>query len=81
MTEATYAVQPAAWGNFDGWGCDYAPTIADAYRTAAIWQEMNEGEDMMIFKLLPGGNPIAWVRVYADQQASAVTEQELALLA
>ena len=84
MDQPTYAVQPAAWGNFDGYGCDYAVSIAHAYKIAGIWRSMNErhgqGEDMMIFKILPGGNPIAWVRVYADESVDAVTDEALALL-
>jgi len=39
-----------------------------------------QGEDMMIFKIYPGGNPIAWVRVYADESVDAVTDEALALL-
>jgi len=82
MTEPTFAVQPAAWENFDSYGCDWAINIGHAYKIAAIWQEMGEAQgDMMIYRVTPGGEPIKWVRVYADEQASAVTEQELALLA
>jgi len=80
MDQPTYAVQPAAWGNFDGWGCDYTPTIEDAYKACKIWREMGESGDMMIFRILPGGNPIRWVRVYADESIESVTTQELALL-
>jgi len=42
---------------------------------------MGESGDMMIFRILPGGNPIRWVRVYADESIESVTTQELALLA
>ena len=74
-----FAVQPVAFGNFDEYGADYTPSIAGAYRIAAIRQQEQEG-DMMIWRLTTG-NPIPWVRVYADEQADAVTTQELALLA
>jgi len=74
-----FAVQPTSFGNFDEWGADYTPTIAGAYRIAAIRQQEREG-DQMIWKLTDG-SPIPWVRVYEDEQVSSVTKQELALLA
>lgn len=75
-----FAVQPVAFGNFDEWGADYTPTIAGAYRIAAQWKAAGEEGDLMIWRLTTG-QPIPWVRVYADEQADAVTTQELALLA
>ncbi|AOO11561.1 hypothetical protein Np200711_080 [Cyanophage S-RIM44] len=74
-----FAVQPTCFGaNFDEYGADYTPTIAGAYRIAAIRQQEQEG-DQMIWKLTTG-NPIPWVRVYDDESVSSVTTQELALL-
>jgi len=73
-----FAVQPTSFGTFDEYGADYAPTIAAAYRIAAIRQQEQEG-DQMIWKLTTG-NPIPWVRVYEGEDISSVTTQELALL-
>ena len=39
-----------------------------------------QGEDMMVFKMTPGGDPIPWVRIYADESIDAVTEADLAHL-
>jgi len=74
-----FAVQPTSFVTFDQWGCDYTPTIAGAYRIAAIRQQDGEG-DQMIWKLT-SGEPVAWVRVYDGEDISSVTTQELALLA
>ena len=74
-----FAVQPTSFGTFDEWGADYTPTIAGAYRIAAIRQQEREG-DQMIWRLTEG-NPIPWVRVYENENVSSVTTQELALLA
>ena len=35
--------------------------------------------DQMIWKMT-AGDPIKWVRVYADEQVSAVTDEELSYL-
>jgi len=67
MTKPTFAVQPAAWGNFDSYGCDWAVDMSHAYKIAALWQEMNHGEEMMIWRVTPGGDPIRWVRVHKDE--------------
>ena len=74
-----FAVQPTSFGTFDEHGADYTPTIAGAYRIAAIRQQEQEG-DQMIWRLT-SGQPIPLVRVYEDENISSVTEQELALLA
>ena len=74
-----FAVQPAAWGKFDERGADYTPTIAGAYRIASVWRAKYLGEDMMIWKMT-SGDPIRWVRVYADERIDAVTTDALALL-
>lgn len=66
MTEPTFAVQPAAWGKFDSYGCDWVINMSHAYKIAGIWQEMNQGGDMMIWRVTPGGEPIRWVRVAGD---------------
>ena len=80
MTEPTFAVQPVAWDKFDSYGCDWAINISHAYKIAGVWQEMNDGEDMMIWRVYPGADPIAWVRVYADESVDTVTDDALALL-
>ena len=80
MTEPTFAVQPAAWGKFDSYGCDWAINISHAYKIAAIWQEAFKDGDMMIWRVTPGGEPIRWVRVYEDDSIDAVTDDALALL-
>lgn len=38
--------------------------------------------DMMIWRVTPGGEPIRWVRVYADESVDvmSLSEQELDLL-
>jgi len=48
--------------------------------TVSLPSGLATGEgDQMIWRLT-SGQPIAWVRVYADEQVGSVTEQELALL-
>ena len=37
--QTAFAVQPAAFGSFDEWGCDWATDIDHAYRLAAILGE------------------------------------------
>ena len=39
-----FAVQPTSFGTFDEHGADYTPTIAGAYRIAAIRQQEQEGD-------------------------------------
>ena len=73
-----FAVQPVSFGSFDEWGADYTPTIAAAYRIAGQRQADGEG-DQMIWRLTTG-EPIAWVRVYADESVDSVTPEALALL-
>ena len=80
MTQPTFAVQPVSWQTFDGYGCDYAPTIEAAYNTAKNWLQLRDDGDMMIFRINPGATPIAWVRVYANESIDNVTDEELALL-
>jgi len=79
-TMPTFAVQPAAWDKFDSYGCDWAINISHAYKIAGIWRETFNDGDMMIWRVTPGGEPIRWVRVYADESVDSVTDQELALL-
>ena len=67
MTQPTFAVQPADWGKFDSYGCDWAVDMSHAYKIAALWQSMNHGEEMMIWRVTPGGDPIRWVRVHEDE--------------
>ena len=56
------AIQPAAWGTFDQWGCEWAKDMSHAYSLAA-----QLGEDAMIWKCPAKGNPMAWVKVKADE--------------
>jgi|TARA_B100002019_G_scaffold280562_1_gene283643 hypothetical protein len=69
-----WAVQPAAWFNFDEHGAVYCADISTAYTVAG--QQLDRHGDQMIWKMT-AGDPIRWVRVYADEQVSAVTVQEL----
>jgi len=62
MSSMTFAVQPAAFGSFDEWGCDWATDIDHAYRLAAAL-----GEDAVIWRCPAKGNPIPWVSVKADE--------------
>ena len=56
--QTAFAVQPAAFGSFDQWGCDWATDIDHAYRLASML-----GEDAVIWRCPAKGNPIPWVRV------------------
>jgi hypothetical protein len=67
-----YAVQPAAWSNFDEHGCDYAANIDHAYRLCSVWLA-KYGEDMVIYRLTTG-DPIKWVRVTADEVSTMATQ-------
>ena len=59
-----WAVQPAAWFNFDPDGCVYCADIETAFR---IGRQLHSREgDQMIFKLTKG-DPIKWVRVTDDK--------------
>ena len=80
MNEPTFAVQPAAWANFDSYGCDWAINISHAYKIAGMWQEMFNDGDMMIWRVTPGGEPIRWVRVYEDESVDTVTDEALSTL-
>ena len=81
MTLPTFAVQPNAWGCFDEAGADYAISISHAYEICRQWRLGGEDGDMMIWRLT-AGDPIRWVRVYADESVDVATlsEQELDLL-
>jgi len=72
--QTDWAVQPAAWFNFDPDGAVYCYDIGTAYRVAGQLKQ-REG-DQMIWKMT-AGQPIRWVRVYQDEQVSAVTVHEL----
>ena len=76
MNQPTFAVQPANWANFDPHGAEYAINIDHAYK---ICQHHIEDGDMMIWRMT-SGNPIKWVRVYADESIDAVTDQHLSHL-
>ena len=62
----TYAIQPTAWGSFDSYGCDWAPTIEHAYRIAQAW-----GEECMIWAVPAKGEPIRWCRATTVTDAIA----------
>ena len=56
----TWAVQPAAWANFDPDGVVYCADIETAYRIA---RQLHPREgDQMIFRINNNTNPIKWVR-------------------
>ena len=81
MTLPTFAVQPNNWGCFDEAGADYAINISHAYEICRQWRLGGEDGDMMIWRLTTG-EPLRWVRVYADESVDVATlsEQELDLL-
>ena len=61
------AVQPKAWGKFDPHGCDWAANMDHAHRLCSVWLAQY-GEDMVIWKCPPNGNPMAWVTVTAENE-------------
>ena len=63
-----WAVQPAAWANFDPDGAVYCLDIHTAYRVARD-QKAREG-DQMIWRMT-SGKPIKWVRVTDDEVAQS----------
>jgi hypothetical protein len=65
MTNAI-AVQPIAWGAFDAWGCEWATDMDHAYRIAQLW-----GEECMIWRCPPNGDPIRWCRTGSTTDAIA----------
>lgn len=71
--QTTWAVQPAAFANFDEHGCIYCATIDTAYRIAA-----QQRGDQMIYRINNNTTPIKWVRVYEGE--AAVTAHELSHL-
>ena len=63
----TWAVQPAAWANFDPDGVVYCADIETAYR---ITRQLHPREgDQMIFRINNNTNPIKWVRVPDEEVA------------
>ena len=60
---STWAVQPAAWANFDDLGSVYCADIDTAYRVA---QDQTRFGDQMIWRMT-AGDPIKWVRVTVDE--------------
>ena len=56
-----FAVQPASWAKLDGYGCEYATNMGDAYKIAGRWvQQYNE--DCIIWKI-GTIQAMRWVRV------------------
>ena len=66
--QINWAVQPAAWANFDPDGAVYCLDIHTAYRVARD-QKAREG-DQMIWRMT-SGKPIKWVRVTDDEVAQS----------
>jgi len=62
MSTSTFAVQPASFGRFDEWGCEWATDMKHARQLAATFDE-----DTVIWKCPLKGNPIAIVRVPVRQ--------------
>ena len=72
MTQPAIAVQPAAFGKFDPYGCEWAMSMSHAYRIAATFDE-----DTVIWKCPAKGNPMAWVRVKAEEAGIEAIASEL----
>ena len=66
--QINWAVQPAAWFNFDPDGAVYCLDIHTAYRVARDLKA-REG-DQMIWRMT-NGKPIKWVRVTDDEVAQS----------
>ena len=64
MTNSTFAVQPAFFGDFDPWGCDWAKDIDHAYDLARY-----SGVESIIWKVPQNGNAMRWIRVTEDELA------------
>ena len=62
-----WAVQPAAWKNYDPDGCVYCADIDTAYRVA---QDQTRFSDQIIWKMT-AGDPIRWIRVTKDEVAQS----------
>ena len=77
MIKTTWAVQPAAFANFDEHGCVYCADIETAYKIAG--QLTPREGDQMIWKMTTG-EPIKWVRVYEGENVAAVTADDLSHL-
>ena len=63
----TFAVQPAAWFNFDPDGAVYCADIETAYRVA---QDQTRFSDQIIWKMT-AGDPIRWIRVTKEEVAQS----------
>ena len=60
----TWAVQPAAWFNFDHAGCVYCADIDTAY---SIARQLHPREGDQVIWKITHGEPIKWVRVTDDK--------------
>ena len=60
-----WAVQPAAWKNYDPDGCVYCADIETAYRVA---RDQTRFGDQIIWKMTTG-EPIRWIRVTVGEVA------------
>jgi hypothetical protein len=68
--QTSWAVQPAAWANFDPHGCIYCADLDTAYKMCQ--SVIGEG-DQMIYKLTTG-DPIKWIRVDEDESIDRAFE-------
>ena len=59
-----WAVQPAAWFNFDPDGCVYCADYETAFR---IGRQLHSREGDQIIWKLTAGDPIRWIRVTDDK--------------
>ena len=66
--QINWAVQPAAWFNFDPDGAVYCLDIHTAYRVA---RDQTRFGHQTIWRMT-AGNPIKWVRVTANEVAQAL---------
>ena len=62
-----WAVQPAAWANFDAAGVVYCADIETAYRVA---RDQTRYGSQVIYKMT-AGDPIKWIRIDSNETAIA----------
>jgi len=65
MPTATFAVQPATFGSFDQWGCEWATDLNHAVRMAKAFAAA-EGTAQVIWRVANEGlGAMAWMEVVA----------------
>ena len=62
MLTSNFAVQPATFGSFDEWGCEWATDINHAYRLADTF-----GEPCVIWCVPHNGAAYKWCRAGVDR--------------